>query len=125
MQLADLQGRLAQVSENDKPVLVYSTFPSVAEAERIGGALVDRGLAACVNIFPGMMAIYVWEGKRQSETEAAMLIKTRAELADAVVGETRKLHPYDNPALVVLPIAGGSAEFLRWIAEQTANAGGR
>ena len=52
-----------------------------------------------------------------------MLIKTRAELADAVIAETRKLHPYDNPALVVLPIAGGSADFLRWIADQTANAG--
>ena len=111
------------MSENNKPVLVYSTFPSVAEAERIGGTLVDRGLAACVNIFPGMTAIYVWEDKRQRETEAAMLIKTRAELADAVIAETRKLHPYDNPALVVLPIAGGSADFLRWIADQTANAG--
>ena len=111
------------MSENNKPVLVYSTFPSVAEAERIGGTLVDRGLAACVNIFPGMTAIYVWEDKRQRETEAAMLIKTRAELADAVIAETRKLHPYDNPALVVLPIAGGSADFLRWIAEQTVNAG--
>jgi periplasmic divalent cation tolerance protein len=111
------------VSENNKPVLVYSTFPSVAEAERIGGALVDRSLAACVNIFPGMTAIYVWEGKRQSETEAAMIIKTRADLAEAVMAETRKLHPYDNPALVVLPIAGGSADFLRWIGEQTAVAG--
>jgi periplasmic divalent cation tolerance protein len=111
------------VTENNKPVLIYSTFPSVAEAERIGGALVDRGLAACVNILPGMTAIYVWEGKRQSETEAAMIIKTRAELADPVIAEVRKLHPYDNPALVVLPVAGGSADFLRWIAEQTADAG--
>ena len=111
------------MSENNKSVLVYSTFPSVAEAERIGGMLVDRGLAACVNIFPGMTAIYVWEGKRQSETEAVMIIKTRAELVDTVIAETRKLHPYDNPALVVLPIAGGSADFLRWIADQTANAG--
>ena len=51
-----------------------------------------------------------------------MLIKTRAELADSVVAETRKLHPYTNPALVVLPIDGGSPDFLRWIAEQTANA---
>ena len=56
--------------ENDKPVLIYSTFPSAAEAERVGGALVDQGLAACVNIFPGMTAIYVWEGKRQRESEA-------------------------------------------------------
>ena len=108
------------MDENDKSVLIYSTFPSAAEAERIGGALVDRGLAACVNIFPGMTAIYVWEGKRQREAEAAMIIKTRAELADTVVAEARKLHPYTNPALVILPVAGGSEDFLRWIREQTA-----
>ena len=70
------------MDENDKPVLIYATFPSVAEAERIGGALVDQGLAACVNILPGMTAIYVWEGKRQRDSEAAMIIKTRANLAE-------------------------------------------
>jgi periplasmic divalent cation tolerance protein len=111
------------LSENNKPVLIYSTFPSVAEAERIGGALVDRGLAACVNILPGMTAIYVWEGKRQSDTEAAMIIKTRASLADTAIAEVRSLHPYSNPALVVLPITGGSADFLAWITTQTAGSG--
>jgi len=90
-------------------------------AERVGGALVERGLAACVNIFPQMTAIYIWEGARQRESETAMLIKTRAGLADTVIAETRKLHPYTNPALVVLPIEGGSQDFLRWIGEQTAN----
>ena len=108
------------MAENDKPVLIYSTFPSVDEAERVGGTLVDRGLAACVNIFPGMTAIYVWEGKRQREGEAAMLIKTRAALACEVVAEARKLHPYTNPALLVLPITGGSEDFMGWISEQTA-----
>jgi len=107
------------VRENDKCVLIYSTFPSAAEAERIGGELVDRGLAACVNILPGITAIYVWEGKRQRDAEAAMIIKTRAALADTVVAEARRLHPYTNPALVVLPVAGGSDDFLRWIREQT------
>ena len=109
------------MSENNKSVLIYSTFPSPEEAERVGGALVERGLAACVNIFASMIAIYIWEGERQRETEAAMLIKTRAELAENVVAEARKLHPYSNPALVVLPIAGGSADFLSWISEQTAS----
>ncbi len=104
---------------NDKPVLIYSTFPSAAEAERIGGALVDQGLAACVNILPGMTAIYVWEGKRQRDAEAVMVIKTRSDLAETAIAEGRKLHPYSNPAFIVLPIAGGSEDFLRWISDQT------
>ena len=107
------------MDENDKPVLIYATFPSVAEAERIGGALVDQGLAACVNILPGMTAIYVWEGKRQRDSEAAMIIKTRTNLAERAIAEGRKLHPYANPAFVVLPLSGGSEDFLRWIGEQT------
>ena len=111
------------MSENDKLVLIYATFPSRAEAERIGDHLVDTGLAACVNIFPSMTSIYVWEGKRQRDSEAAAIIKTRAELADKAIAEARKLHPYTNPAFVVLPVAGGSQDFLRWIAEQTSRAG--
>ena len=112
--------RLAHLDQNDKPVLIYSTYPSAAEAERIGGALVDRGLAACINILPGLTSIYVWEGKRQRDSEAAMLVKTRTSLADRTIAEARKLHPYSNPAFVVLPIDGGSEDFLRWIMEQTA-----
>ena len=105
---------------NDKPVLIYSTFPSAAEAERIGGSLVDRGLAACVNILDGMTSIYIWEGKRERSAEAAMLIKTRASLAEQAIAEARKLHPYSNPAFLVLRVSGGSEDFIHWIAEQTA-----
>ena len=104
---------------NEKLVLIYSTYASLAEAERIGEVLIDRGLAACVNIFPGMTSIYVWEGKRQRESETAMLIKTRQALAASVIAEVRSLHSYSNPALVVLPIVGGSADFLNWISAQT------
>ncbi len=92
--------------ENDKAVLVYSTFPAVETAESVGGHLVDAGLAACVNILPGMVSIYRWEGKRQRETEVVMIIKTRASLAERVVEETRKRHPYENPSLMVLPVEG-------------------
>ena len=112
--------RLAHLDQDDKPVLIYSTFPSAAEAERIGGALVDRGLAACVNILPGMTSIYIWDGQRQRDSEAAMIVKTRASLAETAIAEARKTHPYSNPAFVVLPAGGGSEDFLRWIMEQTA-----
>ena len=108
------------MNENDKPVLIYSTFPSPETAERVGGALVDRALAACVNILAGMTSIYIWQGQRHRDSETVMIIKTRAQIADAVVAEAKRLHPYTNPALVVLPVAGGSTDFLRWIAEQTA-----
>ena len=86
------------------------------------GIPIDRGLAACVNIFPGITSIYVWEGQRQRESETAMLIKTRAALAAQVIAEVRALHSYSNPALLVLPIVEGSPDFLNWIAAQTAKA---
>lgn len=108
------------MQEDDKPILVYSTFPSAEEAERVGTDLVDAGLAACVNIIPGMIAIYLWEGRRQRDGECVMIIKTRASLAQTVIERARKLHPYTNPALIVLPVAGGSDDFLGWIAGQTA-----
>lgn len=104
---------------NDKVVLIYTTFPDTAAAETAGSSLVERGLAACVNILPGMTSIYVWQGRRHRDSEVVMIIKTRAGLADRVIEETRKLHPYDNPALVVLPLEGGSAPFLDWIRQQT------
>ena len=109
------------MGEDDKTVLIYSTFPSLAEAERVGGALVDRRLAACVNILPTITAIYHWEGKRERATEAAMIIKTRATLAPRVIEEARGMHPYANPALLIIPVGGGSEDYLRWIGEETAD----
>jgi periplasmic divalent cation tolerance protein len=105
--------------EQDKPILVYATFPSREVAEHIGGKLVDDGLAACVNILSGMIAIYVWEGKRQRDEECAMIIKSRATLAAPIIRTVRGLHPYENPALVVLDIASGAPPFLDWIMSQT------
>ncbi len=101
--------------DNDKPILIYTTFPSPEAAEDTGAALVDLELAACVNIIPGMTSIYRWEGERQRSTETIMVIKTRSFLADAVTGEVRRRHAYENPALLVLPVAGGSTDFLHWI----------
>jgi periplasmic divalent cation tolerance protein len=109
------------VQENDKPVLVYSTFPSAEAAETVGASLVDGGLAACVNILAGMTSIYIWQGARHRDSEVVMIIKTRARLADSAIAEARRLHPYTNPAFLVLPVEGGSADFLAWIAQQTAS----
>jgi periplasmic divalent cation tolerance protein len=107
------------VHENDKPVLIYATFPSPEGAEAVGQQLVAARLAACVNILPGMTSIYRWEGAVVRESEAVMIIKTRAGLALRVMEMVKAGHSYANPALLVLPILGGSADYLRWLGEET------
>lgn len=107
------------MQENDKPVLIYATFPSHEAAEAIGRALVERRLAACVNVLGGMTSIYRWEGKIARDQETVMIIKTRQSLADAVIAEVKRQHSYTNPALLVLPIIGGSADYVRWLGEET------
>lgn len=111
------------MANDDRPVLIYTTFPSVEDAKRVGEALVAARLAACVNMFPGMVSIFEWKGTREEANEVAMIIKTRASLADAVLQETKRLHPYELPALLVLPTEGGSDEYCGWIMGQTRRPG--
>lgn len=107
------------MQENDKPVLIYSTFPSPEAAEAVGRELVERRLAACVNILPGMTSIYRWEGAVARDSEAVMIVKTRESLSGKVIEAVKSRHSYTNPALIVLPILGGSTEYLRWLEEET------
>jgi periplasmic divalent cation tolerance protein len=107
------------MANEDLPVFVYTTFPNLDEAKRVGDALVAGRFAACVNIFPGMISIFEWKGAREVADEVAMIVKTRASLAEAVMAEAKRLHPYELPALIVLPAQGGSAEYCGWIAAQT------
>ena len=103
----------------DRPVLIYTTLPSLDDAKRLGEALVAGRLAACVNMFPGMISIFEWKGARAEASEVAMIIKTRAGLAEQVMQEVKRLHPYELPALLVLPTEGGSEEYCGWIMGQT------
>jgi periplasmic divalent cation tolerance protein len=103
----------------ERAVLVYTTFPSVVEAEKAGRAVVERRLAACVNILPGMVSHYWWQGAIERAQEAVMIIKTRAALADAVGRAVRELHSYTTPAILVIPVEGGDPAYLQWIATET------
>ncbi|MGE3528197.1 MAG: divalent-cation tolerance protein CutA [Methyloceanibacter sp.] len=111
------------MTNEDRPVLIYTTFPGLDAAKRVGEALVAAKLAACVNMFPGMIAIFAWKGVREEASEVAMIVKTRKALAEAVLAEIKRLHPYELPALLVLPTEGGSAEYCGWIMSETAEAG--
>ena len=79
----------------ERAVLVYTTWPSIVEAERAGRTIVERRLAACVNILPGMVSHYWWEGKIERAEEVVMFIKTRASMAEARArGRQRTAHLY-------------------------------
>jgi periplasmic divalent cation tolerance protein len=109
------------MSDGD-PILVYATFPDLGIAEAIGASLVRQQLAACVNILPGMISIYRWEGAVEQDSEVSMIAKTRAGLVDAVTAAIVAEHPYETPAVVAVPVCGGSAPFLDWIRAETGGA---
>ncbi|MBL8022417.1 MAG: divalent-cation tolerance protein CutA [Leptospirales bacterium] len=102
-----------------KTVLVYITTSSQEEAGRIGRILVEKRLAACVNILAPIQSLYRWEGKIQNETEIPFLAKTTPELFELLAQEVRSNHSYSNPCIVALPIERGSMPFLEWIIKET------
>jgi periplasmic divalent cation tolerance protein len=104
---------------DDRVVLIYATAPNQAVAEAIASALLDQRLIACANIWPGMTALYRWEGKIARDSEVVIILKTRTSLAETVIAEARALHPYETPAFVVLATDGGSAPFLKWVRAET------
>ena len=107
----------------ERAVLVYTTWPSIVEAEGAGREIVKRRLAACVNILPGMISHYWWQGALERGEEAVMLIKTRAALAEDVRRAVKELHEYDTPAIMVLPVESVDADYYQWILAEAKGAG--
>lgn len=93
-----------------------------AAAERLARALVERRLAACVNIVAGVRSIYRWKGAVEADDERLLVIKTTAGALPALEAAIAELHPYDLPEFVVLGIESGSAAYLGWIAESVVGA---
>jgi periplasmic divalent cation tolerance protein len=106
----------------ERAVFVYTTYPSIVEAERAGRALVERRLCACVNILPGMVSYYWWQGTIERGEEAVMIIKTRASLAERASAAVKDLHPYTTPAILVLPVESVDQGYFDWIIGETARA---
>lgn len=97
--------------------LVISTAGSKEEASRIAYSLVEERLAACVNITGPIESVYRWEAKVESAAEFLLLIKTSSSRVEAIVARIRELHSYTLPEAIVVEIAAGSKEYLKWIAE--------
>jgi periplasmic divalent cation tolerance protein len=100
-------------------MLAYITAANRDEAVKLATVLVQERLAACANIFPGMTSLYWWQGEVKTSEEVALLVKTRADLMDALTTRVRALHSYSVPCVVAWPIVEGNSDFLDWIAAET------
>lgn len=99
-------------------IVVLVTCGTKSEAQRIARALVERRLAACVNLFSvPVQSIYRWKGKIESAKEFLLTIKTSRKRLDGVAAVVKRLHSYDVPEIIALLISAGSAEYLDWISE--------
>lgn len=99
--------------------LIYVTAPTHDEALALAQALVGERLAACANVLGAVTSVYWWDGKLNQDAEVALVLKTRAELVEALTARVRELHSYDCPCVVALPIDGGNPAFLSWIVAET------
>ena len=99
--------------------VVLCTFPNPEKAAEVARELVTGKLAACVNIVPAVRSIYSWKDEVQDEQEALAVIKTSADRFEALSKRIVELHPYEVPEVIALPILGGHAPYLAWVAENT------
>jgi periplasmic divalent cation tolerance protein len=103
-------------------VIVYMTAGSREEAERIASELIEKRLAACVNIFGEISSMFYWDNAVQKETEVAFIAKTAANRLEELTATVMDIHSYDEPCVVAYELVGGSRSFLQWIEDETKRA---
>lgn len=100
-----------------KPVLAYLTTKDKREAKKLGAELVEKKIAACVNILPAMESLYVWKGKREEAKECVLIAKTFSHKKQALIAQVKKSHSYECPCILFFDIKGGNPNFLKWLAD--------
>ena len=98
-------------------IVVLSTCASPEEAEKVARALVEKKLAACVNILPAVRSIYRWKGAIEDDQETLLLIKSSRALFGELRAEIQKLHSYEIPEAIAIPIVDGLERYLEWMAD--------
>jgi periplasmic divalent cation tolerance protein len=99
--------------------IVFVTCASVAQARIIGRSVVTKKLAACANYLPGVQSIYRWKGKVEIAREVLLLIKTTAARLPQLEKEVNRLHSYEVPEFIALPIAAGSSDYIKWLQQNS------
>lgn len=101
-------------------VVILSNAPDLLLAKRIAHVLVEEHYAACVNLGPAGLSMYMWQGTLEGADEIPLTIKTSAQRAPAAMKKLAQLHPYEVPEMLILPVLGGSASYIDWVRTQVA-----
>lgn len=96
-------------------IVVFSTASSAEEAEKIARGLVDKRLAACVNVLPGLRSYYRWQGKIEDSAEVLLVIKSNREHFEELRASLEKAHSYEVPEVIAMPIVDGAQNYLNWM----------
>lgn len=107
------------IEQQSVVMMAYMTAPNREEALKLATVLVEERLAACANVSEGMTSLYWWQGQVQREAEVSLIVKTRADLIDALKRRVRELHSYKVPCVVAWPIVAGNEDFLDWVRAET------
>lgn len=103
------------MAKDREPVVILSTIRNEKEAKILARSLIEKNLAACVNILPGATSVYRWKGVLEEATECLLVIKTTDDRVPAIESLYRTEHPYELPELIELKVTGGKREYLEWI----------
>lgn len=106
--------------EESAYIVVFITTDDAKEARQISKVLLEQRKAACVNIISNVDSLFRWEGKLDSARENLLVVKTKASLLPEVINLVKKVHSYDVPEIIALPIVGGNQEYLDWIEKSVA-----
>lgn len=104
---------------SQEAIIIFVTAASRSEAEQIGTTLVEKKLIACCNVVEPIFSIFHWQDKIQRETEVLLMMKSVRERMDSIIAATKKLHSYQTPEIIALPIIAGAEDYLSWIREET------
>ncbi|MCC5988377.1 MAG: divalent-cation tolerance protein CutA [Pararhodobacter sp.] len=115
---------LREDSGEEVMIEVEVNCPDAEVARRIARDAVQNGLAACANILPGVESIYLWQGRIEAEPEVALRLKSRRTCFDALCALITRLHPYDLPAIIALPVLAANPGYGEWLHEGTGGQGG-
>jgi periplasmic divalent cation tolerance protein len=100
-------------------LLVITNLPDRASAERLADALIERRVAACVNVMAPCRSVYLWQGSVEHADEHPVFVKTSADRYDALQQAIRDLHPYDLPEIIAVRVDAGLPAYLAWVASET------